>query len=52
MVKVVQYTVVKLGLQAQGFTEEQLGSHSLRAGGEMVLNLNRVDGYIIKMLSR
>ena len=41
-----------MGPCVRGFFKDQLGSHSLRAGGAMALKLNRVDPMLIKKYGR
>eukprot|EP00957_Ditylum_brightwellii_P170583 12984390-Ditylum_brightwellii.AAC.2 len=48
----VRSSVVACGLLEQGFSLDQVGSHSLRAGGAMVLTLNGFDDTIVKKLGR
>ena len=44
--------VQHLGLQAYGFTRDNVSSHSLRAGGAMAMKLNGVDSITIKKQGR
>ena len=36
----------------RGFPQDQLGSHSLRAGGAMALKMNGIDSMLIKKYGR
>ena len=52
IVKTVRVAAAALGLRAQGFQEERLGSHSLRAGGAMALKLHGYDDTTIMKMGR
>lgn len=48
----VRRAVTKLGLQSKGFTRQNVGSHSLRAGGAMAMKLNGADLVTIMKVGR
>ena len=48
----VKVAVLKLNLAEQGITPNDVGSHSLRAGGAMALKLNGVSDTMIKKAGR
>ena len=50
--KAMKATVKTLGLERFGFATTQVGSHSLRAGGAMAMQLNGIDATIIKKHGR
>lgn len=52
MNKAVKYAVKFLNLDKKGLLSDQVGSHSLRAGGAMAMHLNKVDHNTIKKMSR
>ena len=52
MNKAVKYAVTFLNLDKKGLVPDQVGSHSLRAGGAMAMHLNKVDHNTIKKMGR
>ena len=52
MNKAVKYAVKILNLDKKGLLPDQVGSHSLRAGGAMAMHLNKVDHNTIKKMGR
>jgi len=52
MVAVVKQAVTATGTQLLGYTPDQVGSHSLRAGGAMALFINKHDAIEIQRAGR
>ena len=48
----IKTVIVDLGLPSQGITPNDVGTHSLRAGGTMVLKLNEISDTTIKKAAR
>lgn len=52
IVKLVRYTVKKLGLHTSGIDPDLVGAHSLRAGGAMALRLHGFSDTVIMKMGR
>jgi len=52
MNQAVKRAVLELNMHSQGFTNKNVGSHSLRAGGAMAMKLNGIDRDTIKKKGR
>ena len=48
----IRHSAVECGLEAQGYVLNRIGSHSLRAGGAVMLKLCGYDSDMIKKLGR
>ena len=48
----MKVVVLRLHLEDHGITPNDVGSHSLRAGGAMTLKLNEISGTLIKKAGR